>query len=416
MEQHLQQHVAADPGIFVPEDVRTPVHPGQVLGTGRDQVEVQALGRLYHPARILLRQLGLVRAAGARATLVQAREHQHRVAHVHRHRDPLRVAVVDLQLVDEGAEIGVRGREIDLAQAHRVRVVAGCRRAQQGQAGRGDHRPGAVADHVDVAGAGVPGQQLHQPGEHRPGLAGLGDIMAEAQEIFRRRPQVGQHHRVAPGEVPVLRRLRGGAADAGVGAVHVDGQVRVGAAGQGLVDRPEEGQRVLARRLHRHVGGNRGLAGHRVDQDLRAAFAGGRGRLLVQPVPGLATAADVQGGRAQVQLVAGEHGIQRCAGRAEGGAVGGVEDLDLRVLVEVGVGAEQVVLAVEERRRRRHQPHRRLAGGEREHGQQGCKESDHGGLGFGTARGCRCRQAALFQKSRRVALAAAARRQGRRSP
>ena len=57
-----------------------------------------------------------------------------------------------------------------------------------------------------------------------------------------------------------------------------------------------------------------------------------------------------------------------------------------------------------------------LAGGEREHGQQGCKESDHGGLGFGTARGCRCRQAALFQKSRRVALAAAARRQGRRSP
>ena len=34
-----------------------------------------------------------------------------------------------------------------------------------------------------------------------------------------------------------------------------------------------------------------------------------------------------------------------------------------------------------------------------EHGQQGCKESDHGGLGFGTGRGCGCRQAALFQKS-----------------
>ena len=324
--------------------------------------------------------------------------------------------MVDLQLVDEGAEIGVRGREIDLAQAHRVGVIAGRRRAQQGQAGRGDHRPGAVADHVDVAGAGVPGQQLHQPGEHRSGLAGLGDIMAEAHEVLRRRPQVGQHHRVAPGEVPVLRRLRGGAADAGVGAVHVDGQVRVGAAGQGLVDRPEPGHRVLARRLHRHVGRHRGLAGHRIDQDLRTPFAGGRGGLLVQPVPGLATAADVQSGRAQVQLPTGEHGVQRCAVRAQRGAVGGVEHLDLGILVQVGVGAEQVVFAVEERRRRRHQPHRRLAGGEREHGQQGCKESDHGGLGFGTGRGCGCRQAALFQKSGWVALAAAGCRQARRSP
>ena len=284
--------------------MRTLGQSWQALGLYPEYVD-RIIGRgLQQPARVFATQLGQVRTTGTRSSLVQAGPHQHRVIHVDCHGGALAYAFLPLQVANESAEIRIRRSVIDLAQAQAVRREARVRRIQSGQSATGHHGPGAVGDHVDLPRLRMQRQHADQVGESRCGAGGVGHVLGKAQEAFSRWPDVGQHHRIAPGEMPVLRRLRRGPLHARVRAMHVDGQVLVITGCQGLVDQAEERQAVCTAT---------GVAEQRADlcllvqtgeQDFRAqVFAIGLGGKFVQRLPGDFATANAQIRYAQVQVV-----------------------------------------------------------------------------------------------------------------
>ncbi len=218
-------------------------------------------------------------------------------------------------------------------------------------------------------------QLLQQAREHGHAAARGRHVAPVAQQAAGRRPGEHHHHGVAPQEMLELGGLGGRSFEVGVGAVHVDQQVPVATAPQQLIDMGDERLCIRPGRLcpvFQHGDLASGL-----QRDLRTLTlhdAGGHGP---QRLPGLGPVADLQRGDPEAHLVALYSRVVARIRRPHRQPVGGVEDLDGRVLAHVRRGLEQPGIAAGEQGRRRHQPHRRAAAAQQPQCRQQQGDAEH---------------------------------------